>query len=155
MSVPDKSECGRGGHSLLPWAYTLWLAYKDVGLSREQAGIVPNNSLHSPRPGDRCGSDQRGFTAYRSFHQGFLTLSNRHSYMICLTECAGRTVRQFSNVSRFQSFMLKNLNTTHAGPIKRNCRSLKKDGFLPSMWWPMNCPIQAATKTTRAMVSKG
>src|SRR5699024_11628072 len=38
------------------------------------------------------------------------------------------------------------LLATHAGPISKNCKSSKKDGFLPSILWPTNCPIQATTK---------
>jgi hypothetical protein len=37
-------------------------------------------------------------TAYRSFHHGFLTVSNRHDCMICLTGSAGRADLQLSIV---------------------------------------------------------
>ena len=35
--------------------------------------------------------------------------------------------------------------SSHAGPINRNWRSSIKDGFLPSILCPINCPIHAIT----------
>ena len=39
------------------------------------------------------------------------------------------------------------------GPTSRNWISLKKDGFLPSVLWPMNWPIQASTKMTIQLIT--
>ena len=39
--------------------------------------------------------------------------------------------------------------------MSRNCTSLKNDGRLPSMAWPMNWPIQAMTKMTRQVSHSG
>ena len=39
--------------------------------------------------------------------------------------------------------------SSHAGPTSRNFTSSKNDGFLPSIAWPMNCPIHASTNTDR------
>ena len=41
------------------------------------------------------------------------------------------------------------------GPISRNCTSLKNEGRLPSMEWPMNWPIQATTNITRLVSQSG
>ena len=35
---------------------------------------------------------------------------------------------------------------SHAGPISKNCKSSKNDGFLPSILWPTNWPIHAMIK---------
>ena len=42
---------------------------------------------------------------------------------------------------------------SHAGPISRNCRSLKNDGFLPSTSCPANWNTQAKTNIAPAIHS--
>ena len=46
--------------------------------------------------------------------------------------------------------------STHAGPISRYLRSVKKLGFLPSysLLWPMNCAIHATTNTPSASLNR-
>ena len=40
--------------------------------------------------------------------------------------------------------------STNSGPISRKRRSSKKEGFLPSILWPMNWPIQATHEHRRS-----
>ena len=52
----------------------------------------------------------------------------------------------FYDVLGFANFSLNEF-ATQAGPINKNCKSSKNDGFLPSILWPTNCPIHATTNT--------
>ena len=45
--------------------------------------------------------------------------------------------------------------SNQAGPMSRNCKSSKKEGFLPSILCPINCPIQANTNTAIEIYNKG
>ena len=44
---------------------------------------------------------------------------------------------------------------SQAGPIIRNCKSSKNEGFAPSILCPTNCPIQAKTNNANEDCHKG
>lgn len=44
---------------------------------------------------------------------------------------------------------------SHKGPINKNCKSFKNDGFLPSMLCPINCPTHARAKIIIETSHKG
>ena len=64
----------------------------------------------------------------------------------------GALLKQLPNRSEMEALLV---DINQAGPISRNWRSLRKLGFLPSMWWPMNWPIHATVKRTRQMAHRG